>query len=329
MKKILLILACMFGMSITASAEQYPEVMLQHGSSITTYQPEQINDAIAAAVDGDEIYLTNGDFPGFTVDKEISIKGTGMQTVIKGEVIIENKERTLNNLFLGYIDFYYVYPQTSISVNSPVKGLKISQSRIEGGINFNAITEESYIDRCMIYSNNYGLNIKGTYTQNVTIDGKTSSYGRSYIQGLTVTNSHIVRIDGNPNIYQDVAFVNCYLYAYRTDISLCGAKIVNSILRTNHGIGLHKCEVINSSYAKVNLMDDSTLTDCYDVDIEDYESEDVKTNGYLGNDGTVIGPMGGNTPYTLEPTLPKVTKADMKVDPKAKKLNVTLTVSPK
>ncbi len=335
MKKILFTLACLLGMSTAASAIQSAAVMLQHDGKITTYEPEQINDAIAAAVDGDVVILSEGDFPAFTIDKSISVKGTGMQTVIKGQITIEKEGAILNDVFIGYMHSIGDGSGStySIRVNTRVKGLKISQCRLNKGIYYNAITEESYIDRCKLESPN-GLRIDGQYTETVTVNGKTSSYTRSYLQGLTVTNSDIRQIYGQTGIYQDVTFINCFITSEYREFSLCGTKIINSILLTGYNIGLNKVEIVNSSYVssgsyKVGFYNDTRVENCYDVAISDYTSSDIAANGYLGNDGTIIGPLGGNTPYTLEPAVPTVTESSMKVDTDKQQLQVTLTVSPK
>ena len=330
MKKTLLVLAYMFGMSIAASAEQTAAVMLKHNSNITTYEPEQINDAIAAAENGDVIFLTAGDFPEFTINKQISVRGSGMQTVIKGNINIDNSDVTLNEIFIGYLQ---VYGDGYINVKSRVKGLKISQCRLSGGIDFQAITEDSYIDRCYIgYGSFRCFQVNGLYTEYVTVNGNTSSYTRSYLQGLTVTNCSIDHINGHESIYQDISFINCYIKCrVNNSFSLCGVKIINSIIYkgSSTAIGLNKAEVINSSYGGVGIYNDTKLTNCYDVAIEDYEASDLYSNGYTGNDGTVIGPMGGNTPYTLEPTIPKVISSTLKVDPKKQELDAIISVSPK
>ena len=54
----------------------------------------------------------------------------------------------------------------------------------------------------------------------------------------------------------------------------------------------------------------------------------LQSNGYLGTDGTVVGIDGGDTPFTLVPSVPKVTSSDLQLDNEKKELNVTLTVSP-
>ena len=227
MKKFFLTLACVFGMSMTASAEQTAAVMLKHNSNITTFKPEQINDAIAAAENGDVIFLTAGDFPEFTINKQISVRGSGMQTVIKGKINIDNPDVTLNDIFIGYLQ---VYSDGYIDVKSRVKGLKISQCRLNGGIDFNAITEDSYIDRCFIGIGSFRVfDIGRTYTEYVTVNGNTSSYARSYLQGLTVTNCCIDRVNGLENVYQDVSFINCYHYCPRKSVNISLKRL--SVLR--------------------------------------------------------------------------------------------------
>ena len=331
MKKILLTLACVFGMSMTAFAVQNSAVMLQHKSNITTYEPEQINDAIANAEDGDVIYLTAGDFPGFTVDRQISIKGSGMLTVIKGTVKVENKnpDVILNNVFIGYMQINGTDGDISFYVNSRVRGFRLSQCRIVNGIRYMAITEDSYIDRCEIQTCQCGLSINETYEETVTIDGVTSKYTRSYLKGLTITNSWIGSGYGSNKYALGVNFINCYILSGSHEFHLYGVKIMNSILRHSSAFYIHKSQLINSSYGGITLDNDCKLTDCYNVKIDDYTSEDIYTNGYVGNDTKVIGPMGGNTPYTLEPTIPHVTNAYLSVDAKKQELNAAITVSPK
>ena len=78
------------------------------------------------------------------------------------------------------------------------------------------------------------------------------------------------------------------------------------------------------------------MQNCYrgnDVWITDYcecyqDTNYLQTNNYLGTDGTVVGIYGGDTPFTLEPSVPKVTSSDLDLDNENKVLNVTLTVSP-
>ena len=78
----------------------------------------------------------------------------------------------------------------------------------------------------------------------------------------------------------------------------------------------------------------STLQSCYGVDngtslLTDLSKDVLLANGYLGNDGTIVGIYGGNTPYVdgMLPAAPKVTESSVKLDLENKKLNVSLKVT--
>ena len=142
-KKILLTLACAFGMSITAFAHQNSIVMLEHNGNITTYEPDKINDAIESAVDGDNVILSEGTFPMFNIKKKISVKGAGALTVIEGDVDVSIPgEPTLTTTLISCLKI-----TGYLTVKSAIRGLKISQCTISS-LNFTANTYNSIIDRC-------------------------------------------------------------------------------------------------------------------------------------------------------------------------------------
>ena len=57
--------------------------------------------------------------------------------------------------------------------------------------------------------------------------------------------------------------------------------------------------------------------------------EELTTNKYFGNEGTIVGPYGGNTPFvdSLAPAAPKVSDSSIALDLDNKKLNVSLKVT--
>ena len=78
----------------------------------------------------------------------------------------------------------------------------------------------------------------------------------------------------------------------------------------------------------------SILQSCYGVAngttlLTGMSKDDLLANGYLGNDGTIVGIYGGNTPYVddMLPAAPKVTDSSVKLDLENKKLNVSLKVT--
>ena len=327
MKKILLTLACVFGMSTVASALTSSAVLLQHNGNITTYAAEDIAQAMAAAADGDEVFLNEGKYPGFTISKSLKIKGVGQETVIMDDIIIERSDgKIFDDLFIGY-----VYMEDIIQAKSEIKKITLSQCKIisSPGSSFKAVTEEVIVDRCDIY-----LNLSNNYQAEITVDGENKTYKTLYVKKFTATNSKIEIFQGTSlSSYPLYSFINCYVglrgHSY-------GLNVMNSIFGHTGTATIADSEFTNTTFYN-GIMNSCKLTGCYDVNgsassvNSDSTEEFLKENGYLGDDGTVVGPLGGarNTPFTLVPTVPRVTESSLKVDPQKKELNVTVTVSPK
>ena len=74
MKKILSIAICLLASIVLAHAESTSKCLLQHQGTVQLFDADKIANAITAAVDGDTIYLTAGEFPGFTINKKITVR---------------------------------------------------------------------------------------------------------------------------------------------------------------------------------------------------------------------------------------------------------------
>ena len=326
MKKIIFTLVCVFGMNITAFAFQNSVVMLQHEGNITNYEPDQINDALEAAVDGDAIFLSEGTFPAFNINKKVSIKGTGQLTFIDGSIDIEiPNEPTLKEALLSCLKI-----KGNLTVKAALKNLNISQCRV-GGVDFVANTYESIIDRCDIGS----AYLNKQYSETVTIDGVSKTFTYPYIKGLSFVNCYIGSADfgesANRDAYscQNTTFINCQVAFYWYIIG----TFINSVFHRTSTQGGY-AQVLNSEvyncYAYKSFSFSNCVTqNCYSSEEHKPNSDDFAELGYFGNDGTIIGPLGGTNPFTLVPTVPHVTESSLKVDPQKKELNVTVTVSPK
>lgn len=326
MKKLFLTFACLLGMSMTASALSTTTVLLQHNGNITQFEAEKINDAIEAAEDGDYIFLNEGTYPAFNLTKIVYVKGVGELTVIDGNVDISISDKPiLTEPLLEYLKITGL-----VCTKKETTGLKIKQCWI-GAVEFIGKTNDAYIDRCDLHGyskynggKSYGLYTGNNFITTITVDGVSKQYKDYYVQQLTITNSYIGCVSsGSPN----VNYINCEIKSFYMDRDqwMGGGTILNSIvsLTPSHAklincylsLGSTDCEIINC-YSGTN-------------DIESKNKKTLESNGYYGNDGTIIGVFGGNTPYTLVPSVPKVTESSLKVDPQKKVLNVTLTVSPK
>ena len=88
---------------------------------------------------------------------------------------------------------------------------------------------------------------------------------------------------------------------------------------------------LNCIYCEDHSDIGSTYTNCWTFDnvttrpwywSKDYLSE----NEYIGNDGTVVGPLGGTAPFTFIPSQPYVSSSSVAYDASSKILNVNITV---
>ena len=88
MKKQLIMMACMLMASIAAFAGTNSKILLQHEGGVKVYDSNQMTQALADAVKGDTLFLSEGTFAGFDLTKEVMIRGCGKTTIITGAVKI-------------------------------------------------------------------------------------------------------------------------------------------------------------------------------------------------------------------------------------------------
>ena len=329
MKKYLLMAVCIIMMSMTASAISINKALLDHNGTVTLY--DGLQEAINASSDGDVIYLTLGTFKGpFTVSKKITIRGTGETSIIDGDVSISIPGAP--KLTSPVLESLTV--SGTVTVNSEVNDMILRKSKITS-ITIGANVDGAVLDRCYI-------------TNTLTLS--------SYIKGMTVVNTKIFYVKANSGATQNTTFVNCNLFRlYVTNFS---GTIINSIINASYNNSSTLSPILSTvllntliySYGTyVSIGTSSVAQNCYNQNngvyyqannstneglINYYTCEcsfttsQLQSNGYLGTDGTVVGIYGGDTPYTLEPSVPKVTSSSLDLDMEKKELNVKLTVSP-
>lgn len=338
MKKYLLTAVCIIMMSMTASAVSINKALLDHNGEVTLFDGDKIQDAVDAAEDGDVIYLTLGSFKPFNVTKGITIKGTGEKSVIDGDVKISiPNSSTLNN---SVLEAFVVLG--SVTVTEPLANLTVRQCKVTSSFDIGANVTKGTIERCQIGS----MSISGAI-QELTIDRCNIGNGfvlSSTIESMTATNTFISGFLADPGAANNSTVVNCNLYFTRCD-NFSGT-IINSIVgHVGYGTTLYSTVLVNSLIrTKYFLYSNTSSTmyigansvqhNCYTVSSSslDTSTSALQANGYLGNDGTVVGIHGGDTPYDdtnmFVPSVPKVTSSEIKLDNVKKELNVKLTVSP-
>ena len=317
MKRIAMVLACFALVSMTIKA-QTAKVALQHNGSVTLFDADKLADALTASVDGDTLYLNEGRFAGnVTITKMVSIIGSGANTILTGNVQVSIPGTpTLTSHLLDALNL----DNKSITVTLPLKGLKIRKCQFYG-LNFNALTEDVTIDRCYSRGNS-----------------NAPFWLSSYIKRMNVINSKVYYLSGQAEYVGDANFINCNIYnMYNYSSSnTCRATYMNCI------IGLWGYDNNNPSSIYVNCLCGSNYfvksvnQNCWNYNTSNIlktntdcslSDDQLRSNNYLGTDGTVVGITGGTTPFTLVPTVPKVSDYSIKVDTQTKKLNVNIKVT--
>ena len=327
MKKQLIIMACMLMASIAAFAGTKAKILLQHEGGVKVYDSNQMTLALTDAVKGDTLFLSEGTFAGFDLTKEVMIRGCGKTTIITGAVkIAVAGNPTFSAPLLDALKI-----DNSFTVSQPCNKLHIRKCWITGNISFTAKSEDVLIDRCSNSNSN-----RNTLTMS------------SNIVSMTVMNSVICYLYSNGVTGNVVTFINCNIVSRYSDIT--EQTFINCIF----GIGgyyyasysssyytktLTNCTLLNCLYNTYSspyngYVGNSILQSCYGVDngtsnLTNMSKDDLLANGYLGNDGTIVGIDGGNTPYVgyMLPAAPKVTDSSVKLDLDNKKLNVSLKVT--
>lgn len=309
MKRILTFFLCLVGITLTSFADSTAKCLLQHKGTCTYYDSSAIVTAISKAVDGDTIFLTEGRFPGFTVNKKITVRGTGENTKVGGDVNISiSGTPTLTQTILEGV---YLYDNV-VSLTTSMTGVTIKQCYMKE-FNVNVNNKSIVLDRC--YINGY-------------FDYST------YIKDMTVINSYLQTGSPFSTNYQDwpVTFVNCYIYSLY--INSVRGNFINCILygssSANGTSPYTYCDFTNclltGNYTNIN-ENTCIAKNCYENKTCETDANTLEEYGYLGNDGTIVGEYGGLTPYSLELNVPKVRESNISLDMQNKVLNVSLKVT--
>lgn len=309
MKKFLLLAVCFIMMGISASAITINKAMLVHNGNVTLYDGDKVQDAVNASADGDVIYLTLGTFKPFNITKRITVRGVGETSIVDGDVNISiSGSPKLTNPVMEALAV-----SGTVKVSSQVDDMIIRKCKI-ANFGISAQVDGAVLDRCYI-------------TNTLTLS--------SYIKGMTVVNTKLYNVKANSGATQNTTFVNCNItYVYVSNFS---GTIINSIICLSVNNSLYTSSILstvllNTLYNNTNSVQigsSSVSQNCYIGSVSMNSScECTPSSSYVGTDGTIVGIYGGETPYTLEPTVPKVTNSDLQLDMENKKLNVNLTVSP-
>ena len=289
-----------------------------------------------AAADGDTVFLSTGYFQGdFIMTKKLAFIGSGADrdkegnncTYYEGKIVINLPEETklTARLFDG---IYFNNNNTNISFKSSIDNVIFRKCYWNNNI-FSIDKSISYllIDRCYC---------------NLDFGGKIK-------QKMITRNSVVHGIPYSSNMSANMFFYNCNIYQYagygingiedKSSARFFGTYyncILNSYssYMTDPGDSSAITVLINCLYsAEEDYIDDGcTIQNCYiytdnkKKNIFDLTKDELLSNNYLGNDGTVVGCYGGKNPYTLSLSNKEVTnKVHLDRDKKQIQFNIKVS----
>lgn len=285
MRRILLILSFL----VVSLYSEAANVILESKGKTTAYT--DLTTAVNASVDGDVIYLVNGqsyDCPkGLLITHLIQVRGDGTP-FINGDVIIsiegmpDMKEPVLEGVSVS-----------NVKVMKGVNNFKLRHCRIDE-ILFATAQPNGLIDRCDVSTFNIPPVSENFYVRNTDI---------YYLKSSIINNNSTV-------------FVNCNItYIYCENVA---GQFINSLIcygEDYQNYPLKNSVMANCAYYwnQLNIDGSTTMVNC---NSEDTSYTTITSSDYWGrgDDGTPMGIRGGETPFTLTPTvMPKVTYLSTRV----------------
>ena len=333
MKKLSVLLAFM----LTASVAMYAspaKCLLHHNGKVTLYDAEDIENAIKATVDGDTLYLSEGQFAGFTINKKITVRGSGQMSRIGGDIIVEipNSPTLTSTLLEGF------YSNSDIVIKAEVNGLQIKQCKFNNIHTF-ANVNNAVLDKVFVS----GTLFLGKYWLGLTCNNSKVKSVYTNFSGYNQTSFGGYDTDILPS--SSIYFINCNicdLQHYRANADYI--SVINSIIRNSQILdesNISYCLGGNYNGYKLNYNPETTQvysiytdnSDGYTIDGNSlecrYDAATLASKGYLGQDNSIVGCYGGTSPFSLDLVGPKVTATNIQIDNDTKQLSVTLNVTAK
>lgn len=290
---------------------------LNHDGAVSVfYGATALKEAHEAAVHGDVITLSSGNFVAVDITKAITLRGAGMMfdsitqaepTIISGDFSINITDSTSERL--TYEGIHNNHTVTLYTLNNPT----FLKSRF-----------------CRIYSNSSKTLIKGASFIHCRVSGKMSLYNT-----LGTCINCIIDTPGNDSS-SSIEFSNCMIRYYQVS-GLYNSFFKNCIIYSTsptavlpssnsmfYNVGVNAYSTPNSCLftkspnntnryvtAATDIFKTYTGEEFEKLDSESFELTDEAKAKYLGMDGTQVGIYGGNLPYDITPTNPQIIKCNV------------------
>lgn len=313
--RTLLLLTVLTLSCIQAKADLAPTVMLHRDGVVKTYMYYEVQKAVDDAVDGDTIYLSEGTFQPFNVNKRILVRGTGYTTIIEGSCVIDiSGTEKLTMPVLDALTF-----TGDIEVNSAYKQFTLRKCSMVNLIFNEGEYYDVKIDRCnisirlnlpndVVEFNAFNSRIYTLYPHNYT--------GHAMFEHCNIGNI-LAPITGG--VFNSCALGHCTKLSDATSrVNLIGC-VINSCFYNKPQLYYENCTMINCKSESVSYSSGES---------SEYFQMDMRDSRWLKSDidGTWIGAYGGQHPFNRDPEVPGVKKHEISIDAATRTMTVKLTV---
>ena len=294
-RKSLLLFAAMLLTAVASWADEEGRIILSHEGKATYYKASEIEKAISDAEKGDTVLLSKGTYLGFTLVKEITVRGIGWDSKIMGGVTIGLGSAPTLTEGVPLLE--------GLNVQNDLKVTGTCTNFLVRFCHFNTFTcdlegmNNAMVDRCDIGTFNISGYMTDFYVRNTYIN-KLSSTNTAYHNQCNFINCDIKYISSGSGRFQDCIFYEGTIYS--------------SLLQrcmTMRDAGVHS--------SSVNFGESHNTATTW-----------PNSNAYI--DGVRIGTLAGKTPYVsgVVPYGPKESNSQLSVNDAKKTIDVTLSVSP-
>lgn len=305
MKKfIVLFVAVMAMFATTAKAQSSLLATLNHEGTISTfYGTNALQQAHAAAANGDVITLSSGTFQSVDITKTVTLRGAGMAldaatqtepTVLANDFTIDIPDETTQRLTIEGI-----YTNQTVTINKLKNAMFLKDRFRYFFFPGSAYGKDLTFIHCRItegYNGNSNSNNSGVF-QNCLVRGMQ---GTNYIfnnclflAGTNTSNNHCGNSEYRNCIILNSLNTNSTSTYYNNLYCKYGPYSFNVTNNTN-------VEVAEDNEAIKNLFGYS--------DDNEYKLTEAAKALIKGSDGTEVGVYGGSLPYDPTPTNPQISK---------------------
>ena len=315
MKKFFILsLVAMLAMTSKSFAQTALIATLLHEGEISAfYGANALKEAYNAAVANDIITLSSGSFSAVDIDKELTIRGAGMEpNAVTG---------TEPTILVGDFDVYKTITLEGIYSDNVIEVRRNSTADIQSSafikcrikhVKMESSSENLTFMNCRITFEIISENYSNSCICINSIIRNACDY-RTYDTKFNLSNCTIYTLNENNNNFKlrNSYLSNCIIIGANDALDATN-QVYNSVVVTENGNTNALDNVTNSTNTVVggyaNLFETFTGTV---NDSEKFILKEEARKKYLGLDGTEVGIYGGSLPFDPTTSNPQITKCNV------------------